>query len=76
MSTMNAVRFHGQRDIRLESIPVPTCEPHQVKIAPKFCGICGKPICSHLLIFPIQENPPSITPLLSTPSTTNPTNRT
>ena len=40
--TMNAVRFHGQKDIRLETIPVPkVTQPNHVKIAPKFCGICG-----------------------------------
>lgn len=41
MSTMNAVRFHGQKDLRFEQIPVPETKPGWVKIKPKFCGICG-----------------------------------
>jgi 2-desacetyl-2-hydroxyethyl bacteriochlorophyllide A dehydrogenase len=39
--TMKALRFHGQRDIRLDTIPVPKLAPGKVLIAPKFCGICG-----------------------------------
>lgn len=39
--TMKALRFHGQRDIRLDEIPVPELSAGKVKIAPKFCGICG-----------------------------------
>ncbi|KAI9828102.1 MAG: hypothetical protein M1832_003629 [Thelocarpon impressellum] len=38
---MRAVRFHGQRDIRLEDVPVPQCGDGQVKIKPAFVGICG-----------------------------------
>lgn len=48
MATMNAVRFHGQGDIRLEQIPVPTVKAGQVKIAPKFCGICGTDLHEYL----------------------------
>lgn len=41
-ATMNAVRFHGQRDVRLDRVPVPSApQPGWVRIAPKFCGICG-----------------------------------
>lgn len=38
---MTAVRFHGQKDIRVEQVPVPETKPGWVKISPKFCGICG-----------------------------------
>lgn len=38
---MKAVRFHGKKDLRLETIPSPEVKPGWVKIAPKFCGICG-----------------------------------
>lgn len=41
MSEMNAVRFHGQKDIRLEKVPIPEIKPGWVKLRPKFCGICG-----------------------------------
>lgn len=41
-TTMNAVRFYGQHDIRLDKVPLPEpVQPGWVRIAPKFCGICG-----------------------------------
>ncbi|KAG9256232.1 chaperonin 10-like protein [Emericellopsis atlantica] len=40
-TTMQAVRYHGQRDVRLETIDRPDLRPGSVRIAPKFCGICG-----------------------------------
>ena len=39
---MNAVRFHGQEDLRFEQIPEPECGKGQVKIKPAWCGICGR----------------------------------
>ncbi|RMZ76491.1 hypothetical protein DV738_g4957, partial [Chaetothyriales sp. CBS 135597] len=36
------------RDIRLEKIPVPTTGAGKVKIAPKFCGICGSDLHEYL----------------------------
>ncbi|KAK5199616.1 hypothetical protein LTR92_000157 [Exophiala xenobiotica] len=45
---MNAVRFHGQRDIRLDQIPIPQTKPGHVKISPKFCGICGSDLHEYL----------------------------
>jgi threonine dehydrogenase-like Zn-dependent dehydrogenase len=41
MSTMRAVRFHGNQDLRVEEIPVAPVGPDQVKIAPEWCGLCG-----------------------------------
>ncbi|KAK4941492.1 hypothetical protein LTR10_018636 [Elasticomyces elasticus] len=64
MSEMNAVRFHGQKDIRLEKIPVPSVKPGQVKIAPKFCGICGSDLHEYLggaNLIPQQGHPHPIT---------------
>ena len=29
---MKAVRFHGQRDIRVEEVPIPKCGKGQVKV--------------------------------------------
>ena len=46
--TMNAVRFHGQKDIRLDKIPIPVLTAGKVKIAPKFCGICGSDLHEYL----------------------------
>lgn len=45
---MRAVVFHGKRDIRVEQLPIPTCGKGQVKIAPKFCGICGTDLHEYL----------------------------
>jgi threonine dehydrogenase-like Zn-dependent dehydrogenase len=39
--TMNAVRFHGQHDLRYEQIPVPELKAGQVKLRPSWVGICG-----------------------------------
>ena len=46
--TMNAVRFHGKQDIRLDRIPIPEVSAGKVKIAPKFCGICGSDLHEYL----------------------------
>lgn len=61
---MNAVRFHGQQDIRLDKIPVPSVKPGQVKIAPKFCGICGSDLHEYLggaNLIPSEGHPHPIT---------------
>lgn len=63
-SEMNAVRFYGQRDIRLDKIPVPSVKEGQVKIAPKFCGICGSDLHEYLggaNLIPKEGNPHPIT---------------
>lgn len=42
VATMNAVQFYGQRDVRLQKVPLPDpVKPGWVRIAPKYCGICG-----------------------------------
>ncbi|GAM83472.1 hypothetical protein ANO11243_014600 [Dothideomycetidae sp. 11243] len=38
---MKALRFHGNRDIRVDDVPEPTCSKGHVKVAPEWCGICG-----------------------------------
>ena len=63
-TTMQAVRYHGQRDIRIEHIPIPTLKPGQVKIAPKFCGICGTDVHEYLggnNLIPAPGHPHAIT---------------
>ena len=32
MAKMNAVRFHGQKDVRVEQIEIPKCGKGQVKV--------------------------------------------
>lgn len=38
---MKALRWHGQRDLRLENIEEPAAKPGKVKIKVEWCGICG-----------------------------------
>ncbi|ERF68283.1 hypothetical protein EPUS_02739 [Endocarpon pusillum Z07020] len=45
---MKAVRFHGQKDIRLEEVEEPECGRGQIKIKPAFCGICGTDLHEYL----------------------------
>jgi len=42
------LRFHGQRDIRLEEIDVPPCTSGLVKIKPAYVGICGTDLHEYL----------------------------
>jgi len=46
--TMRALRFHGQKDIRLDQIPIPICGIGQVKVKPAFVGICGTDLHEYL----------------------------
>jgi threonine dehydrogenase-like Zn-dependent dehydrogenase len=46
--TMKALRFHGQRDLRFEDIPVPAVGKGQVKIRPAWVGICGSDLHEYL----------------------------
>jgi hypothetical protein len=39
--TMNALRFHGQHDLRYEQVPIPQVKAGQVKVKPAWVGICG-----------------------------------
>ncbi|VUC31358.1 unnamed protein product [Clonostachys rosea] len=61
---MKALRFHGQKDIRLDSIPTPELTPGSVKILPKFCGICGTDLHEYLEganLIPKPQHPHPIT---------------
>lgn len=39
--TMQAARWHGRRDIRVETVPVPEPDAHEVLVQVLWCGICG-----------------------------------
>ncbi|EXJ59802.1 hypothetical protein A1O7_03949 [Cladophialophora yegresii CBS 114405] len=41
MSTMRAARFYGNRDIRVEDVPVPEAGPGECVVEVEWCGICG-----------------------------------
>lgn len=38
---MQAARYYGRGDIRVERIPVPQVKPGTVAIDVAYCGICG-----------------------------------
>ncbi|KAL6711297.1 hypothetical protein ACN47E_005828 [Coniothyrium glycines] len=45
---MNALRFHGQHDLRFEEIPIPQVKKGQVKLKPAWVGICGTDLHEYL----------------------------
>lgn len=46
---MRALRYYGPKDLRLEyDVKEPDCLPHQVKIQPSFCGLCGSDLHAYL----------------------------
>ncbi|TKA64175.1 hypothetical protein B0A49_05971 [Cryomyces minteri] len=47
-TTMKAVRFHGQKDLRFEEVQIPKCGKGQVKLKPAWVGICGSDLHEYL----------------------------
>jgi len=45
---LKALRWHNQKDIRLEEIDEPTVKAGQVKLKVKWCGICGSDLHEYL----------------------------
>ncbi|KAK7974313.1 hypothetical protein PG989_016161 [Apiospora arundinis] len=61
---MRALRYHGPGDLRLQhDIPEPECLPHQVKIRPAWCGICGSDLHAYLSekAIPLRDTPHPLT---------------
>jgi threonine dehydrogenase-like Zn-dependent dehydrogenase len=56
MTTMKALRFHGAKDLRLDSIPVPELKAGQVKMRPAWCGICGTGMLLFIICFLLIHN--------------------
>lgn len=59
---MLAARFHGIRDIRIDNVPEPPDQlgHRDVRIAPKWCGICGTDLHEYLagpVIIPVEPHP-------------------
>lgn len=46
---MKAVRYHGNRDVRVDDIDEPETRPGTVKVAPQWCGICGSDLHEYLI---------------------------
>ncbi|OAP57833.1 hypothetical protein AYL99_08571 [Fonsecaea erecta] len=42
--TFQALRLHGNRDIRLDEVESLPCGPHEVRLKIAYCGICGSDI--------------------------------
>jgi (R,R)-butanediol dehydrogenase/meso-butanediol dehydrogenase/diacetyl reductase len=45
---MKAVRWHGRRDIRVETVPDPTPGPREVVLRVEWRGICGTDVEEYL----------------------------
>ena len=61
---MRAVRYHGNRDVRIDQIAEPEVRPGTVKIVPEWCGICGSDLHEFLVgpeTIPAVGNPHPIT---------------
>ncbi len=58
---MRAARFHSQRDIRIEDVPVPEVRtPDDVLVEVAYCGICGTDLHEYLvgpIVTPSQPHP-------------------
>ncbi|MFP7492802.1 2,3-butanediol dehydrogenase [Terribacillus saccharophilus] len=58
---MKALRWHNQKDVRLEEIDEPVIKPNQVKMKVKWCGICGSDLHEYLggpIFIPVDEPHP------------------
>lgn len=61
---MKALRFHGQRDLRIDDIDEPTAGPGEVKIKVDWCGLCGSDLHEYLagpIFVPTKDNPHPVT---------------
>ncbi|KAK8023650.1 hypothetical protein PG993_011716 [Apiospora rasikravindrae] len=61
---MRALRYHGPGDLRVEhDQPEPECLPHQVKVRPAWCGICGSDLHAYLSdkVIPLRDTPHPLT---------------
>ncbi|WP_374946187.1 zinc-binding dehydrogenase [Agreia sp.] len=45
---MSALRWHGQRDVRIERVPVPEPAPDEALIAVEWVGLCGSDLEEYL----------------------------
>ncbi|SDC30548.1 (R,R)-butanediol dehydrogenase / meso-butanediol dehydrogenase / diacetyl reductase [Terribacillus halophilus] len=58
---MKALRWHNQKDVRLEEIDEPVIKSNQVKMKVKWCGICGSDLHEYLggpIFIPVGEPHP------------------
>ncbi|PAF23261.1 butanediol dehydrogenase [Terribacillus saccharophilus] len=58
---MKALRWHNQKDVRMEDIEEPVIKPNQVKMKVKWCGICGSDLHEYLggpIFIPVDKPHP------------------
>ena len=41
MTTIKAVVYHGPRDVRCESLPIPVCNAGEIRVQVDACAVCG-----------------------------------
>ncbi|KAE8375837.1 GroES-like protein [Aspergillus bertholletiae] len=62
---VRAYRYHGNKDIRLETIPVQgDLKEGEIRLSPAWCGICGTDVHEYLhgpVVPPTKENPHPLT---------------
>jgi (R,R)-butanediol dehydrogenase/meso-butanediol dehydrogenase/diacetyl reductase len=46
---MRAIMYYGKQDVRVVDVPEPECIPYGVKVAVKWCGICGGDLRAYLV---------------------------
>ena len=46
---MRAARYYGQKDIRVEEVPIPKPGPNQCLIEIEWCGICGSDLHEYIV---------------------------
>ena len=59
---MKALRWHGQKDVRVEEVPEPSPGKGEVKIKVKWCGICGTDLTEYKagpLLIPAKKPHPA-----------------
>lgn len=61
---MRAARFYGQKDIRIDDVPIPQVGPNQVLIEVEWCGICGSDLHEYVTGKYYKPGPTSDMPLL------------
>ena len=61
MSKMKAARWYKQKDVRVEEVEIPKVGEQQIKIAVKYCGICGSDLHEYLggpIFIPVDKPHP------------------
>ncbi len=61
MDKMKSARWYSKKDVRVEEIEIPRTGDDQIKIAVKFCGICGSDLHEYLggpIFIPVEKEHP------------------